>query len=622
MKKTKKSTPIIMIVDDIPDNLNLLSETLKNCGYSVRPAPNGKLALKAIQEEKPDLILLDIMMPEMDGFEVCSKLKEDKNTKDIPVIFLTAMGHKDDEEKGLSIGAVDYITKPLNIPLVKARINTHLQLKFHRDHLEQLVKERTDKLLQVNKELIAEIKERKRMEEKILESEKKFHSIFENSMDAILLTQENGIILDANRSACTLFKKTKEELCKSDRSGIVDMSDPNLQKLLEERQKTGKAIGDLTFIKNDGTVFKGEISSSFIDNNGTLRKTCMIIRDITDRIKYEESIIKSRNFYLSLFEEMPAMIWQSDTNMKFNYFNKSWLNFTNHSLEEEINSQLKNSIHSEYFDIFFNTYKSAFKEKCSFSVQLKLLKNNNSYNWVIIYGRPYNNLEGKFSGFIGNCFDINDIEISHEKIRLSLIEKDVLLKEIHHRVKNNLQIISSLLFFEEQQLKDKYLKGRINNYRARLKSMAIVHENLYKYNRFSEVDINIYVHDLCAFLSQNYDLSKKEITFEQNINDIYLDISIAVPIGLLMNEIITNSLIHAFPEGKSGKISISLDHAEGLNYHLSIHDDGVGLPEDFDITKIESLGFRLIKILIKQIAATIKIESDKGTKIDIMFQIK
>ena len=131
-----KST--ILIVDDMPANIKVLGELLRD-EYKIRLATGGKKALQmARSSNPPDLILLDVIMPEMDGYEVCAQLKADKATKNIPVIFITAMDLEKDETKGLSLGAVDYITKPFSLPIVKARVKTHLELKHHRDILEDL----------------------------------------------------------------------------------------------------------------------------------------------------------------------------------------------------------------------------------------------------------------------------------------------------------------------------------------------------------------------------------------------------------------------------------------------------------------------------------------------------
>jgi putative two-component system response regulator len=133
----------ILLVDDNTTNLQVLRETLDGSGYKILIAKNGRSALEIVRKGHPDLILLDIMMPEMDGYEVCRTLKADATTQPIPVIFLTAMADAEDEAKGLALGAVDYITKPINPGLVRARVRNHLELKRHRDHLEHLVRMKT-----------------------------------------------------------------------------------------------------------------------------------------------------------------------------------------------------------------------------------------------------------------------------------------------------------------------------------------------------------------------------------------------------------------------------------------------------------------------------------------------
>jgi len=136
------SNSTVLVVDDAETNIDILMETLGD-DYDVSVAMDGESALESVASDRPDLILLDIIMPGMDGYEVCKRLKDDETTRNIPVIFLTAMTEVQDEAKGLALGAVDYVTKPFSPELVKSRVHNQLELKRHRDHLEELVKERT-----------------------------------------------------------------------------------------------------------------------------------------------------------------------------------------------------------------------------------------------------------------------------------------------------------------------------------------------------------------------------------------------------------------------------------------------------------------------------------------------
>lgn len=142
---TDKSQGTVLIVDDTEANIDILVESLGD-DYDIRVAMDGQSALDQVAEELPDIILLDVMMPGMNGYEVCQRLKDSHDTRSVPVIFLTAMTEAQDEKKGLDLGAVDYITKPFNPGLVKARVRNHLDLKRHRDHLEEIVTERTMEL--------------------------------------------------------------------------------------------------------------------------------------------------------------------------------------------------------------------------------------------------------------------------------------------------------------------------------------------------------------------------------------------------------------------------------------------------------------------------------------------
>lgn len=137
--------PKVLIVDDAEENIDILVNTLEE-DYEIRVATNGRRALELARREKPDIILLDVMMPVMDGFQVCERLKAEETTKHIPVIFLTALSQHEEEARGLTLGAIDFIVKPFNPELVKVRVGNHVTLKFHQDHLEALVKERTREL--------------------------------------------------------------------------------------------------------------------------------------------------------------------------------------------------------------------------------------------------------------------------------------------------------------------------------------------------------------------------------------------------------------------------------------------------------------------------------------------
>ncbi|MBO0352130.1 response regulator, partial [Phormidium pseudopriestleyi FRX01] len=181
----------ILIVDDVPNNLKLLVNLLRRNNYNVRAVTNGFLALQFVESKQPDLILLDIMMPEMDGYEVCQKLKENPRTKDIPIIFLSALTEGFDKAKAFKSGGIDYISKPFQMEEILARLETHLSQRA----LQKQLQEKTQLLAHQNLQFQAEINERKLLEEKLRSAEEKMRAVFEAMTDIIALIsiQEGNI---------------------------------------------------------------------------------------------------------------------------------------------------------------------------------------------------------------------------------------------------------------------------------------------------------------------------------------------------------------------------------------------------------------------------------------------
>ncbi len=196
----------ILIVDDIPTNIDVLTQLLME-DYKMVCATNGELAVKLAKSSLPDLILLDIMMPEMDGYEVCRELKLDETTKDIPVIFLTAKKGEEDKIKGLEIGAVDYISKPFNPVFLKHKVRIHMELKLHRDNLEDLVHERTREISKSHEKLHREITEKIQIQRALIEQRAYFMQLFENSPQAIMIVEPDGKIVEVNKGFAKVLQR-------------------------------------------------------------------------------------------------------------------------------------------------------------------------------------------------------------------------------------------------------------------------------------------------------------------------------------------------------------------------------------------------------------------------------
>jgi PAS domain S-box-containing protein len=227
----------------------------------------------------------------------------------------------------------------------------------------------------------------------------------------------------------------------------------------------------------------------------------------------------------------------------------------------------------------------------------------------------------KVIGLSGIFRDITEKKQAQEQIENQLKEKEVLLREIHHRVKNNMQIISSLLRLQSGYIKDEKYIDMYKDSQNRIATMSLIHEKLYQSKDLTRIDVGGYIKELVNGLFIAYDINPGKISVNIDVKNVSLGINSAIPCGLIINELISNSLKYAFPEGRSGEIGVSLRSTGSDNFDLIVGDNGVGLPKDMDIKKTESWGMRLVTILIEnQLHGEFSINRDRGTEYNIKFK--
>jgi len=215
--------------------------------------------------------------------------------------------------------------------------------------------------------------------------------------------------------------------------------------------------------------------------------------------------------------------------------------------------------------------------------------------------------------------DITDQKESENFLKASLEEKEILIREIHHRVKNNLQIISSLLNLQKRYVDDKEALNLFQESQNRVKSMSMIHESLYQATDLGHIDFSVYISKLSIELMASYGVNTNQISLERDVEQVILDINTAIPCGLIINELVTNSIKYAFPDRRKGKITIKFFIEDDL-YVLEVSDDGIGLPDDIDFKKMKSLGIRLVNSLVGQLDGTIELDTSSGTKFIIKFK--
>jgi PAS domain S-box-containing protein len=207
-----------------------------------------------------------------------------------------------------------------------------------------------------------------------------------------------------------------------------------------------------------------------------------------------------------------------------------------------------------------------------------------------------------------------------EKIRESLREKEVLLQEVHHRVKNNMQIISSLLNLQASQTKDRDFIRMVKDSQSRIRSIALVHEKLYRSRDFANINFSDYAESLTVHLFQFNQVDSSVVRLRTKLEDVFLDIQTAIPCGLILNELVTNALKHAFPAGTDGEILVELRPLEEDAFEMIVRDNGVGIPDGLDVGSTATLGLQIVTTLVRQIEGSMEVQGDGGTAVKVVFK--
>ncbi len=232
---------------------------------------------------------------------------------------------------------------------------------------------------------------------------------------------------------------------------------------------------------------------------------------------------------------------------------------------------------------------------------------------------PIKDATGKIIGASKSVRDISDKKRAEEQIQASLREKEVLLREIHHRVKNNLQVIYSLLRLQSKLVTDPKASALFKDSQARVKAMALVHETLWQSKNLSRIDMSEYYRTLTRRLFESYGISSDTLGLNLNIAPVSFSMETAVSCGQLINELVSNCLKHAFPNGRTGDVTVELLSNGNDTYLLTVSDNGVGLPPDFEVGKAESLGWQLVPMLVEQLNGTFELQESAGTTVRLTF---
>jgi len=338
---------------------------------------------------------------------------------------------------------------------------------------------------------------------------------------------------------------------------------------------------------------------------------------IKELLKENQEILTKRERHLSLItDNMMDLITRTDSKGIYEYVSPSAQKILGYEPEKLLGKNIMDFVHPEdgFKLSFFNSGETGHHKEAEYRYKTF----SGDYIWLETVGTPIFNHENGLKGFIRSSRNIDDRKNAEKQIKNSLEEKEVLLKEIHHRVKNNMQIISSLLSLQSRSIKNEKELEILRESQNRVKSMAMIHESLYSTNNLARINFKVYIKSLISGLFRSYGINPKKIKMEMNLTDVSLDIDIAIPCGLILNELISNSLKHAFPNGRSGKIKTSLLEDKNC-LKMMIEDNGVGFPDDMNFKNTDTLGLKLVNTLVRQLDGNIELKKIGGTKIIIKF---
>lgn len=386
----------------------------------------------------------------------------------------------------------------------------------------------------------------------------------------------------------------------------------------------GAYSGEVINVTKSGKEFTSYVSASLIANDkGEVVGSMGVSRDITEIRANERRALEQKAKLESIFNSTEnMMMWTMNKDRCITTLNNNLVAWASNELKEElrintnIQEVMERHLDQNLYQGQLSFFDEAFKGKpTQFEIPLKGIESQ--VIWLQAFINPVY-LGDKLEEVSCLFYDNTERKEIDRKIRDSLKEKEVLLQEVHHRVKNNLQVISSILNLQSSYVDDEGTLEILKESQNRIKSMSFIHETLYRTTDFSSINFAEYIKSLSYNLIQSYRLQNCHIEFEADIDVVEMSIDQAIPCGLIVNELVSNALKYAYKDREEGKLSILLKDINN-RIHLRISDDGIGLPENFKFEKTDSLGVQLVYSLTEQLDGTIDVESNSGTSFLITF---
>lgn len=587
MLEVQHLAKILLVEDEMVEAMNL-KRSLQAMGYDVMAiASYGEEAIEKANTLKPDIILMDILLKgKMDGITAAQAISK----HEIPVIYISALPDDATVNRALISAPYGYLVKPYDIRKLKISIEVALY--------------------------------KKQMENKLKQSQETYYqTIFENTGAATVIIEENRLISLVNMQFTSLTGYSKNEIeGKMEWTEIFSQEDISQMKEYHQLRRVNPDYAPRNYeariVTRNGAVKPVHLTVAMIP--GT-EKSMASILDMTELRRSKMAIKESQERFKSIFENAAEAIILFDCQgniVEFNGKFKETFGFKNGEIigQNFVHMGSMMGMHNEESRKILNDLISGNELK-----QVEWILENKEGKKIIFRVRP-SLIKTKTSviGILLIMEDITELKNVENSLKYSLKEKEVLLREIHHRVKNNLQIISSLLSLQRLQVEDPQTADILWECQGRVRAMAMIHENIYQSQDIGRINFKNYVEMLLYDIFNLYRVNKKSVILEMRIEGVKMGIETAMPCGLVINELATNSIKHAFPQG-NGIIKIELKTDDDAHI-LIIEDDGIGLPENLDPQKSKKLGLMVVNTLVNQLNGEIEIDRTNGTKFIIKFR--
>jgi PAS domain S-box-containing protein len=484
-----------------------------------------------------------------------------------------------------------------------------------------------------NIELEAHIIEREQVEEALRDSEEKFRSVVERARDGISIIRDAKSVY-VNPSLAEALGYSIDEILGTLFNGYID---PDELDKVEERYHKRMAgedvpsIYDTVLLRKDGSKMHVELNAGVLTYEGN---PCdlVLIRDITERKLAEEALRESEEKYRNIFERSPAGIVVHQKG-KVLFLNPAMIQMVGYeSADEIVGRPVLHFVHPDYHKVARKNIKFVLSREGELGElsETKLICKDGSVLDVTEIGQSII-YDGKqaIQAYILNNTDRKraeeELRESRERLKKSLAEKKILLDEVNHRVKNNMQVIISLLNLQSAQADNEEISRILEDSVDRIRTLSLIHNKLYNEDDLTRIDLGGYIRDLTGELFSSHRTRLSDINLVVDVEEVSLPVNKAIPFGLIINELLTNSFKYAFPDGTHGEISVELKLNGKDEVVLIVADNGIGFPADFDVENIENtetLGLQIVGALVSQLDGSLEIDKTEGAKFTIKSPIE